>query len=522
MTEQPHHIFNMTDPSGNNSPPATNFMPLADPAMLSVEQMGFISSVRMLEAEVRESTLSGEQVKAAVADLFPPAVLFGTDIATLPYAHRELRKWLDGHGANLQQHSSHRVIMTLATSLYVDPEDRVAANQLASDLVAAGRRVGASAVASQPSSPARRGDASSTAGDRTAHNIAMRFRDASSKFSGNLGEAWMEYVAEYQQVARDYDLSQEQRFQYMHNILSGDAKRFYLDKVQSYATSFSQAVDMVSTEYNSIVRQNRVKNYLVGYRMSTLLSDGVTEAAALEQTYKTITKLAPQVPRSHQGDAHKVEFLRNAVVGSPWATEPLSRIATHGLTFQQLYGELEAALHLHKEARLAVAHASASGHRPTATQDVPGILFTGQGRYARPSRGMAAGRVKRTAAPSRSSGVDPLSIMGCFNCDDAGHTMKDCPRPIDASKAAQRRLEYYSKKDSGKASAATVLFQLCTQLDAMLIGERTSEAEDEDGGSGGCDEDDRQLFDALLASRGGAPKAGAADTDTKADFAMEE
>lgn len=56
----------------------------------------------------------------------------------------------------------------------------------------------------------------------------------------------------------------------------------------------------------------------------------------------------------------------------------------------------------------------------------------------------------------------------------------------------------------------------------MLIGERTSEAEDEDGGSGGCDEDDRQLFDALLASRGGAPKAGAADTDTKADFAMEE
>ncbi|KAK1866077.1 hypothetical protein I4F81_008597 [Pyropia yezoensis] len=113
----------------------------------------------------------------------------------------------------------------------------------------------------------------------------MRFRDGSSKFSGNLGEAWMEYVAEYHQ---------EQRFQYMHNILSGDAKRFYPDKVQSYATSFSQAADMVSTEYNSIVRQNRVKNYLVGYRMSTLLSDGVTEAAALEQAYKTITKLAPQ------------------------------------------------------------------------------------------------------------------------------------------------------------------------------------------------------------------------------------
>lgn len=501
---------------------ASNFMANADPALLSVEQMGFVSSVRMLEAEVRESTMSGDQVKDAVAELFPPAVLFGPDVATMPYAHRELRKWLDSHGANLQQHSSHRVIMTLATSLYVDPEDRVAANQLATELVAAGRRVSGSAAASQPPSPNRRGDASPAASDRTAHNIAMRFRDSSSKFSGNLGEAWMEYVAEYQQVARDYDLSQEQRFQFMHNILSGDAKRFYLDKVQSYASSFSQAVDMVSAEYNSIVRQNRVKNYLSGYRMSTLLTDGVTEAAALEQTYKTITKLAPQVPRSHQGDAHKVEFLRNAVVGSPWATEPLSRIATHGLTFQQLYGELEAALHLHKEARLAVAHASASGHRTPATQDVPGILFTGQGRYARPSRGTAAGRAKRTGGLSRPAGVDPLAIMGCFNCDDAGHTMKDCPRPIDAAKAAQRRLEYYAKKDVGKPSAAAVLFQLCTEVDAMLIGERTSVSEENACGGQTDAEDDRQLFDALLASRSGVPTAGAAESDSQADFVMED
>lgn len=43
----------------------------------------------------------------------------------------------------------------------------------------------------------------------------------------------MEYVVEYQQVARDHDLSQEERFQYMHNTLSGDAKRFYLDMVLS-------------------------------------------------------------------------------------------------------------------------------------------------------------------------------------------------------------------------------------------------------------------------------------------------
>lgn len=50
---------------------------------------------------------------------------------------------------------------------------------------------------------------------------------------------------------------------------------------------------MVRTAYNSSVRENRGKNYLAGYRMSTLLSDRVTEAATLEQNNKTI----PNSPR---------------------------------------------------------------------------------------------------------------------------------------------------------------------------------------------------------------------------------
>lgn len=50
---------------------------------------------------------------------------------------------------------------------------------------------------------------------------------------------------------------------------------------------------MVTTDYYPIVGQHRVKDYLVGYRVSSLLSDGLTEAAAPEQTYKTITELAP-------------------------------------------------------------------------------------------------------------------------------------------------------------------------------------------------------------------------------------
>ncbi|OSX74486.1 hypothetical protein BU14_0287s0005 [Porphyra umbilicalis] len=219
-----------------------------DLALLSSEQKGFVCSVRMLEGEMQGASLIGDQVKTALAELLPPAALFGPEITTLPYVRRELRKWLDSRGANLQQQSSHHFVMTLATSLNKDAEDRVVATQMASALVAESHRQGGGSSATTSPSPAARGDTASSGGDRTAHNIAMRFRDPSVKFSGNLGESWMEYVAEYQQVARDYDLSPSQCFQYLRNLLRGDATRFYLDKVQPYATSFTQAVDQVSVE----------------------------------------------------------------------------------------------------------------------------------------------------------------------------------------------------------------------------------------------------------------------------------
>ena len=113
-------------------------------------------------------------------------------------------------------------------------------------------------------------------------------------------------------------------------------------------------------EYNSPVRKDRCKNYLSYLRLAKFVNEGLELSAALEKTYKVIMKLAPQVPLSHRGETHKVEFLRNAAVGYDWATEPLSRIATHNLTFQGLYGELDSALHLDKEGKIARVRDKAS------------------------------------------------------------------------------------------------------------------------------------------------------------------
>ena len=60
--------------------------------------------------------------------------------------------------------------------------------------------------------------------------------------------------------------------------------------------------------------------------------------------------------------------------------------------------------------------------------------------------------------------LDPLKIQGCFNCD-GNHLMRDCPKPIDTTKAATRKIEYYSKKHQSPHAVHTVLAELCSQLD---------------------------------------------------------
>eukprot|EP00171_Calliarthron_tuberculosum_P022660 IDg22660t1 len=265
---------------------------------------GLIRSVRELERQISQSAMTGPQIVAEFAELYPPVPFFAPDIRSTPIVYKALRDWLNENGANLPVHSTRRVLMQLAANLYSDDEERQAAEAIIKDIINAGRRVNRSAIADDQK-PDRPAQADGPGGqDKLAYYIGMRFRDKESKFSGDLGESWMEFVAEYQQVARDYSLSPPQKKQYLHNLLRGDAKRFYLDRVTT-----------------------TVKNHLSGLRLSKYTSEGLDDLAALERVYKLITKLSPQVPMSHRSEAHKIEFLRNSTVGTPWATEPLSRVA---------------------------------------------------------------------------------------------------------------------------------------------------------------------------------------------------
>eukprot|EP00170_Pyropia_yezoensis_P002754 contig_11560_g2759 len=310
----------------------------------------------------------------------------------------------------------------------------------------------------------------------------MHFRDPAAKFSSNLGESWSEYVAEIKQVARDYELAASQKLQDLQNplelghLLRGDAKRFFFDRVHGTAATLAQAVDVVSTKYNSIVRQGREKNYLSSLRLSSFVNDETNVTAAPEKTQNTISKLAPQVHRTHHGESYEVEFLRNAVVGNNWATEPLSCVATHLRTFQQLYGALEAALYLRNKAPLAVMGTEV-GHGPWKLEDkVQGILFAGHGRYGRKKKSVA----KRFDSSKSNGGCDPLFPIGCFNSDDRSHSLDECPHHVSAIKATNRKVEYFAEKGAERPAASVILYQPCAQLDAAgVTGDEDDDANEE-------------------------------------------
>ena len=111
-------------------------------------QKGFITSIRLVQSSGEE----GDALRREIADMFPPSELFSKELRNLPSA--ELRNFLDTHGARMTQHSSRRIMMTLASNVYEEQEDKQAAVEVVQDIIAAGHRNREQVSASQATASA--------------------------------------------------------------------------------------------------------------------------------------------------------------------------------------------------------------------------------------------------------------------------------------------------------------------------------------------------------------------------------
>lgn len=136
------------------------------------------------------------------AEMYPPSFLFSPNLMTMPSIFASLRDFLNSKGAKLTQHSTQRVIMTIASSVYDESEDREAALENAENLFSERRcslrsRTSASAGGEDSSTGTTISSPASAASreDRRTHNIRMRFKEKDYKFSGDTGQSWIEYVS---------------------------------------------------------------------------------------------------------------------------------------------------------------------------------------------------------------------------------------------------------------------------------------------------------------------------------------
>lgn len=506
----------------HNSTAQEIFLENEDLSVLSPAQQGFIRVICGIEEEINDNT-TGNDVKAMVVEAYPPEYLFDPDLAAYPKMYIKLRNWLDKHHAGLGNHPTRRVVNLLAERLYTQSADIEHAKDLARALLQprVRRAVGGAGGAAASNT---HGSGQTMPLDRIAQNIGMRYSKDSMKFTGAEDQAFHEHVGFYLKIARDFSLNTEQKLMFMYNMFDGEAMRFFDSNVDGRVETFSEAVLMINKQYNSKTRQTAVQNRLTNLCLGKLVAEGASEKHALKTIYDTITKLAPQLPPNYRDDSHKVGYLRLSVVGVMWAKQTIGRLATEDLSFEQLYSELVNAQQLEEDWNMA-PYRTEGGTSGTQANVAKSNFFTGQGMYGRPNKGVGATRpaaFKSGGAPAKDGSgrrFDPLSIAGCFNCDDPKHVLKDCPKPINTVKTTRNKVAYYDKKTKGgRASVAAVLYQLALQVnpsatvsDANDLEEVLIFGEPEDASSGGQAPDTHYLVDSDgddAAEGGGSTQVG--------------
>ena len=69
--------------------------------------------------------------RGGFAEIYLPDALFSEAVQSLRSICTSLNEWLNKNRAKLVQHSKRRIVITLASSLYTDEEEKSVANELA-------------------------------------------------------------------------------------------------------------------------------------------------------------------------------------------------------------------------------------------------------------------------------------------------------------------------------------------------------------------------------------------------------
>ena len=197
---------------------------------------------------------SDEDCINTLRDDLPPEVLYSSELLKGPTTlFRILSDYLMVKRLQYTPHPrSNRSAYGLVDMFFVDVPDCIIANAnlSACHSSSTSSSVNHSNQSSQPTSHL-------SMDSQIAHNIASRFK-REERYSGKIGEDINEVIDNYCDAADDYNLNEDQKLRYFHNVFDSEAKRFYCTSIAGTQASFYSAVQRMLQEFNSITPQNRV------------------------------------------------------------------------------------------------------------------------------------------------------------------------------------------------------------------------------------------------------------------------
>jgi hypothetical protein len=436
-------------------------------------QIGIKSALAMFVNA--EPQLENDECISGIREDLPPNVLYSPDALQGPATlHRLLRHYLQLKNAVYTQHpENNRIIFGLISMIYNNESDcEVALNYLRSQRTSSNQSsIFQSSLEDGVQNALSIGEKSA---GRIAHNMATRFKLADDKFSGKLDENLTEYLNNYMDASNDYGLTLQQKFNYLHHLFDGEAKRFFRSNVMESCNSFSEACSLMQQEFNSLTRQSRVRKHLQKLRIGEVMNrKKCSVAEALEELRELITKLAPQGPKTHRSDEAKVEYLYQAVVGASWAKASLSASQSSNppWTFQKLYSSLDAAW-LQEQEEIEARQRDKGGRNnieSISQGTLPGIFYQGQGIYGKPrqvgSKSSAPGmRYSHSPGSEAAIGKNGMDHYGrarlCNNCKSPDHFIRACDKPKNLVNNVAKMIQ--NKKP---AEIRQILYEVCMQAE---------------------------------------------------------
>ena len=100
--------------------------------------------------------------------------------------------------------------------------------------------------------------------------MVSRFKSG-DRFSGKTSQYLQECIQNYLDACSDYDLNNEQKLRFFHNICDGEAKRFFRENIDRKTASFGDACAILRTEFHGASRQNRVRKLLQNLRLESIM-----------------------------------------------------------------------------------------------------------------------------------------------------------------------------------------------------------------------------------------------------------